>query len=82
VTQNEIDNLSGIDLLRLIVRNADHTRESFWDDKTPEQIVQIGRMLLSSGWDIYPDEWTERQVQEALAGKPPRWNRDEEPVYD
>lgn len=76
MTKTDIDALSGIDLLRLIVHNAGNTREDFWDGKTAEQIIQIGRMHLLSEWDIYPDEWTARQVTEALAGAPPRWRRD------
>lgn len=73
MTKKELADLSGIELLRLIVRNAGCVTESFWDDKTPEETLQIGKMQLLSAWDIYPDEWTERQVSEALAGKPPRW---------
>jgi hypothetical protein len=91
MTKSEIEAMSGIDLLRLIVGNLDRCREDFMHPApprkpfTPEQLIQIGRMRLLSEWDIYPDEWTPRQVKEALAGKPPRWKdtkNGERPVYD
>lgn len=89
MTKSEIEAMSGIDLLRLVVQNLDRCREDFVHPApprkpfTPEQLIQIGRMHLLSEWDFYPDQWTARQVKEALAGKPPSWNREtEKPVYD
>jgi hypothetical protein len=87
MTQSEIEAMPGIDLLRLILGNLDHTREDFMLPATGapftvEQLLQIGRMHLLSGWDFYPDQWTARQVAEALAGKPPRWDDDERAVYE
>jgi len=72
---------TGAEELRLIVENMNITREDFNDRFTAEQLVQIGRMLLASEWDIYPDQWSDRQVREALAGKPPRFDARERPVY-
>lgn len=72
---------SGADELRIIVRNMDATTEGFNDRYTAEQLIQIYRMHLASEWDIYPDDWTSRQVREALKGKPPRWTDDERPLY-
>lgn len=76
------DDRTGAEELRLIVSNMDATREGFNDDKTVEQLIQIGRMLLASEWDIYPDQWTRRQVREALKGRPPTWDDQERPTYD
>lgn len=73
---------SGADQLRVIVQNMDATRESFNDEYTAAQLVTIYSMQLESEWDFYPDQWTARQVREALAGKPPRWNDDETPLYE
>ena len=73
---------SGADELRLIVSNLNATREGFSDSYTAEQLIQIGRMLLASEWDIYPDQWTARQVKEALKGRPPTWDDQERPTYD
>lgn len=72
---------TGIEELRLMVNNFDSCREDFLDRFTLEQLVQIHRMWLASEWDIYPDTWTDRQVKQALAGKPPRWSaRSEKPL--
>ncbi len=73
---------TGAEELRLLVSNLDYTSESFNDRWTLEQLVQLHRMLQASEWDILPDVWTERQVDEALAGIPPSWDDDENPVYD
>lgn len=73
---------SGADTLRLVVQNMDGTREAFNDRFTLEQLVQVYRMQLASGWDFRPDQWTQRQVEEALAGRAPRWDDEERPLYD
>jgi hypothetical protein len=51
------EDISGADELRRVVSNMDTTSESFNDDFTAEQLLQIYRMLVLSEWDIYPDEW-------------------------
>jgi len=74
---------SGANTLRIIVNNMNYCRESFNQQFTLEELVTIGRMLLTCGWDILPDAWELRQVQEALQGKPPRWDPEsEKPIYD
>jgi hypothetical protein len=73
---------SGADLLRLIVRHMDATRESFNDRFSARQLITIYSAMLASDWDFYPDTWTARQVREALRGFPPKWNGDEQPTYD
>ncbi len=41
---------------------------------TAEQLLKIYRIHKKTGWDIYPDSWEERQIQEALhLDKIPRW---------
>jgi hypothetical protein len=77
-----MEKLSGPEELRLCVKNMNATNESFNTQFTAEQLLQIHRMLLASGWDILPDEWTDRQVEEALNGKPPKWDKNECPIYD
>lgn len=72
-----------IDELRLIVRNFDDCRDSFNQNYTIDQLVQIHRMWMACDWDNYPDTWEDRQVEEALQGIVPRWNNQTgEPVYD
>lgn len=73
--------LSGAEELRLCISNMNTTNESFNDRYSAEQLIQINRMLVLSGWDIYPDQWTQRQVREALAGTPPRFDDNERPIY-
>ena len=68
--------------LRHMVSNFNRVTESFNQRFSMEELVQIHRAWMASGWDFHPDQWTERQVQEALQGKAPRWNDQEEPVYD
>lgn len=76
-----MDEKTGADELRLIVQNMNVTRESFNDQYTLEELIQIYRMHLLSEWDFYPDEWTSRQVKEALKGIPPKWNKKTEKPY-
>jgi hypothetical protein len=88
MTKAQMDAMPGIELLRLILQNLNMCREDFmWPAParkpfTPEQLIQIGRMHLLSEWEFYPDQWTKRQVKEALEGKPPRWDANERPLYD
>lgn len=73
--------LTGAEELRLCESNLSHTIESFNDRFTAAQLIQINRMLVVSEFDIFPDQWSARQVREALMGKPPRFDRNERPVY-
>lgn len=70
-----------IDELRKMVRNFDSNNETFNQRFSMSQLIQIHRMWMASEWDFHPDEWTEQQVQEALAGHPPQWDQDEKPVH-
>lgn len=78
-TRGRVDN--GADEMRLIVRNIGNCRQSFVDQFTAEQLLQLFRMQLASGWDFYPDQWEARQVSEALQGVAPAWDNDETPLY-
>ena len=81
MTKEELNDMTGAELLRLIVSNLNATTESFNDQYSLEELIQIHRMFLLSEWDIYPDCWTKRQVKEALQGIPPQWTRNERPKY-
>ena len=77
----------GIAELRHMVKNFNECNESFLDGEhrsfTIEQLVTLHRAWMASGWDIYPDRWEPRQVEEALRGIPPKWDsKTEKPVYD
>ena len=71
-----------IDHLRLMVRNLDHCNETFNQQFSYQELWLIHRAWMLSGWDIYPDQWSERQVREALNGRPPEWDDDERPKYE
>lgn len=79
--------MTGIDELRNAVSLFDGCHESFNQSErnpfTAEQLLQIYRMhqKCECECDFYPDEWTYRQVKEALAGKPPQWDEEEKVVY-
>ena len=81
MTKKELNDMTGAELLRLIVSNINATNESFNDEYSLEELIQIHRMFLLSEWDIYPDCWTKRQIKEALQGIPPQWTKNERPKY-
>ena len=71
---------SSIDFLRLLVKAFNGCSEDFNQQFTVEELIQIRRMWLQSGWDIYPDKWEAFQVMEALEGKVPRWDDNERAI--
>jgi len=73
--------LTGAEEIRLLRSNMDATAESFNDRFTAAQLLQINRMLVLCEWDVMPDQWSARQVREALKGKPPRFDEQMRPVY-
>lgn len=73
--------LTGAEEMRLCVSNMNVNRESFNNRFTAAQLLQINRMLILSEWEIYPDQWSARQVREALNGTPPQFDENERPVY-
>jgi len=71
---------TGADELRRIVNVLNNTREGFNDRFSARELVRIGKAYLACGWDFTPDQWTAKQVREALAGKVPAWDEDENPL--
>jgi len=73
----------GIELLRRVVHLFDTCNETFNYRWTPEELIKLAKVCWESGWDFYPDQYTERQLYEALThGRAPKWNDQEKPVYD
>jgi hypothetical protein len=73
----------GIDQLRSAVRLFDNCNESFNQRFTGEELLTLWRMYRECGWDIPPDDWAPRQIEEALEhNAPPRWDDSERPLYD
>lgn len=72
----------GIELVRYAKRLFSDCNETFNQKYTADQLLKIADACSQSRWDIYPDEWEERQIQEALCGIIPDWEEDgETPKY-
>lgn len=75
---------TGIETLRLMVKNYDgYCGDGFLSQFSLDELVLIHRLWMKSGWDISPNEWSERQMHEALYQQIiPKWNSEtEEPEY-
>jgi hypothetical protein len=70
-----------IEMLRHMVGSFDRCNESFMDDKAVPQLLTIYNCWMRSGWLIRPDEWTTKQVKEAMEGIAPDWDAKERPVF-
>lgn len=73
---------TGIELVRYAVHLLDQCNESFNQRWSESQLLSIAKACQESKWDIYPDRWTERQVQECVQfGMTPQWeDKDGNPV--
>ena len=72
---------TGMEELRASVHGLNYCKETFLNRFTAEELLVICRMWAQAEWDFFPDEWEERQVQEALQGIVPRWDDSERPMY-
>lgn len=70
-----------IDVLRDAVTAFGWCNETFNQRFRVEDLLIIRRCWLAAEWDFFPDQWTQRQVKEALKGIVPRWTTDEKPDY-
>ncbi len=75
------ESMTGIEKVRDMKAVFSSCNETFLGQFDVMQLVQIRRMWLASEWDFFPDRWTERQIAEALAGRPPTWDENESPTY-
>lgn len=76
------DAMTAIERFRLLVRNFNGVRESFCSRFDQASLLKIHRAWLTSEWDIPPDNWTPRQLQDALSvGRAPTWDDNEYPTY-
>lgn len=67
--------------LRRYVNLFDNCNEDFNSRFTIPELIKIAEMHATCGWDFYPDQWTDRQVKEALQGILPQWDSNERPSY-
>jgi hypothetical protein len=71
------EKLVGIEELRAAVKLFDQCNESFnWSEHDPftaEQLLAIYRAHKACKWYIDPDQWTDKQVKQALRGIVPEF---------
>lgn len=65
--------MTGAEELRAAHNVIDGMRESFNDRFTAAQLLTLWRALHLCEWDITPDQWAPRQVDEALRGIVPQF---------
>jgi hypothetical protein len=71
---DEIGERAGVSLLRYAAQLFDQCNEGINQLFTAEELLRIASACERSGWDIYPDQWTKRQLEEAARdGTVPQW---------
>lgn len=56
-----------------MVRLFDQCLESVIEKHPASALRAIARACWASDWDVLPDQWTPRQIEEALHGTAPAW---------
>lgn len=64
-----LEGLEGIENLRRAVKMFNACNESFNQRFGAHGLINIYEALLRSEWDIYPDRWTPKEINDALAGR-------------
>lgn len=78
---SETKRTTGIEALRYCVRLFNDTREDAIDGYTPRELLRIAAAHQSSGWDIYPDQWSKQQRDRAAKyGTTPTFSDRGEPI--
>jgi len=80
-----MSNRKGIELIRYATHMLSSCNETFNMSFTAEQLLTIADAVQRCGWDFYPDQWTEQQVQDCIQfGIVPEWKEENGryiPVY-
>lgn len=67
-------NRKGIELLRYAVKLLDSNKEGVNLRFSAEELLRIADCTQKATWDIWPDQWSERQLQECIQfGIVPQW---------
>lgn len=70
-----------LNFIRYMARLFDCCNETFNDRFSSEELLLIAQAHLVSEWDIYPDRWSEEQIQACLRNREvPNWDRNEQPT--
>jgi hypothetical protein len=72
---------TAIENLRDMVAAFDQCSEDFNCRFTLPELVRIWDAWNQCGWVFYPDQWSDRQVREALRGVAPDWDDEERPTF-
>lgn len=65
--------MTGVERLRYAVRVFNNCREGFNEEHTAEGLIAIAEAYDLCEWDLTPDFWTQKQIDEAKHGIVPRW---------
>jgi hypothetical protein len=72
--EDTIGKREGISLIRYAHHLFDQCNEGVNRLFTAEELLRIASACERSGWDMYPDQWTPRQLEEAATeGIIPNW---------
>lgn len=78
---SEYEKLFDIEKMRRAVSAFSYCNETFLQRYRMADLMKIHLAMVKSEWDFLPDQWTNRQVKEALHGKVPMWDDNEKPMY-
>lgn len=77
----EYEKLSDIEKMRRAVNAFSYCNEAFLMRYNILELMLLHLAMVNCKWDFLPDQWTNRQVREALKGIVPCWDGNEMPVY-
>lgn len=70
----------GIDGLRNMVKQFNYCNETFLQKYSIQELIKIGKALSKIEWDYLPDQWTEKQINDALNDRVPQWDSEGNPI--
>lgn len=81
MTSNK-DTKPGIEVLKEAVSRFSCCHTDFVYRYTVKELLKISDAWGRSGWDIVADQWTTRQLNEAIElDRAPTWDDNEKPTY-
>lgn len=75
------DERTPMEALRHFAEISGYVRESLWDGLTRAQCLALYDAWQASEWDIFPDQWSQAQLTDALRyGIAPAFDANEQPL--